>query len=139
MGRILALDVGSVRIGVAVSDPLGVFAKGIAVLPAEGPWLRRLSALVESYAVDRLLVGMPLRTSGKEGPEARRMEDVVAMLRERFPQLVLETEDERFTTVIAHQAMREGEASRSDRRQKVDSVAAALLLQGYLDRQRRWR
>ena len=94
---------------------------------------------MESYAVDRLLVGMPLRTSGKEGPEARRMEDVVAMLRERFPQLVLETEDERFTTVIAHQAMREGEASRSDRRQKVDSVAAALLLQGYLDRQRRWR
>ena len=139
MGRILALDVGSVRIGVAVSDPLGVFAQGIAVLPAEGPWLRRLSALVESYAVDRLLVGMPLRTSGKEGPEARRMEDVVAMLRERFPHLVLETEDERFTTVIAHQAMREGEASRSDRRQKVDSVAAALLLQGYLDRQRRWR
>ncbi len=136
MGRILALDVGSVRIGVAVSDPLGVFAQGIAVLPAEGPWLRRLEELVTSYAADRLLVGMPLRTSGAEGPEAQRMRDVVALLRERFPHVTLETEDERFTTVLAHRAMREGDATRNDRRQKVDSVAAALLLQGYLDRQR---
>ncbi|HQH79513.1 MAG TPA: RuvX/YqgF family protein, partial [Synergistaceae bacterium] len=56
MGRIIALDMGSVRIGVAVSDPLGVFAQGIAVLPAEGPWMRRLEELMTSYAADRILV-----------------------------------------------------------------------------------
>ncbi|HQF91060.1 MAG TPA: Holliday junction resolvase RuvX [Synergistaceae bacterium] len=136
MGRIIALDMGSVRIGVAVSDPLGVFAQGIAVLPAEGPWMRRLEELMTSYAADRILVGFPRRTSGEEGPEARRMMELVALLRERFPGVTVETEDERFTTVMAHRAMREGDASRGDRRRKVDGVAAALLLQGYLDRRR---
>ncbi|HOU32948.1 MAG TPA: Holliday junction resolvase RuvX, partial [Synergistaceae bacterium] len=85
MGRIIALDMGSVRIGVAVSDPLGVFAQGIAVLPAEGPWMRRLEELMTSYAADRILVGLPRRTSGEEGPEAHRMMELVALLRERFP------------------------------------------------------
>lgn len=136
MGRILALDVGSVRIGVAVSDPLGVFAQGIAVLSAGGAWLRQLEELVTTYDVEILLVGLPRRTSGTEGPEALRIRDVLALLKERFPGLTLDTEDERFTTVLATQAMRACDASREAKRQKVDAVAAAVLLQGYLDRRR---
>jgi putative Holliday junction resolvase len=68
MRRILALDIGTVRIGVAVSDPLGMFAQGIAVLPAEGAWLEELDALVAQYDPEMLLLGIPIRTNGTRGP-----------------------------------------------------------------------
>ncbi len=133
MRRILALDVGTVRIGVAVSDPLGAFAQGIAVLQAKGQWMDELAQLIEEYGAKTILVGMPRRTDGSTGPEAENMEKTIARLRERFPDIGIEVWDERFTTTIAQQALLEADVSRKGRKERVDKVAATLLLQNYLD------
>ncbi len=136
MGRVLALDVGTVRIGVAVTDPLGFFAQGVTVLAAEGPWMDELRKYVKQYDVERLLIGLPRRTDGSEGPEAVRMREIVEELRLQFKDLVLEMWDERFTTTIAQQTLIEGDVSRKKRKGQVDKVAAVLLLQNYLEHKR---
>lgn len=133
MRRILALDVGAVRIGVAVSDPLGTFAQGVSVLSALGAWMDELAALAARYDAGLILVGMPRRTDGSVGPEAEKMGKVVETLKLRFPDLKIEIWDERFTTTIAQQALLEADVSRRGRRERVDKVAATLLLQNYLD------
>lgn len=134
MQRTIALDIGSVRIGVAVSDPLGMFAQGIAVLNARGDWMAELAKTVAQYEKPKLLVGMPRRTDGTEGPEAQRMRETAAALGEYFPELEIEFWDERFTTTIAQQALLEADVSRAGRKKSVDKIAATLLLQSYLDR-----
>ncbi|MDR2779848.1 MAG: Holliday junction resolvase RuvX [Synergistaceae bacterium] len=131
--RIIALDVGTVRIGVAASDPTGVFAQGISVLRAERDWMGELETIIEKYQAEKILVGMPRRTDGNDGPEAAKMKLTVERLKSRFPDIGITTWDERFTTVIANRAMLEGGASRAARRGGVDKVAAAVLLQNYLD------
>ena len=137
MERILALDIGHVRVGVAVSDPLGFFAQGIGVLSVAGDWLDEISALVEQYAVRTLLIGLPIRTDGSTGPEAKWILSTVELLRALFPDQKLELWDERFTTTIAERIMIEGNVSREKRRHSRDKVAAAIILQGYLDNRRR--
>ncbi len=136
MQRIIALDIGTVRIGVAVSDPLGFFAQGITVLRAQEDWLEELSKIIALYDNPKLLIGLPRRTDGSEGPEAARMREITDTIKERFPQTEIEFWDERFTTTIAQQALLEADVSRSGRKQKVDKIAATLLLQSYLDRGR---
>ena len=134
MRRILALDIGTVRIGVAVSDPLGMFAQGIDVLPAEGNWLEQLDGLVKTYDPEILLLGIPIRTNGTRGPEALRIEECAEMLGNRYPDVKVQLHDERFSTSMAQQALLEGDVSRKGRKGKVDKVAAALILQSWLDR-----
>ena len=136
MQRIIALDRGSVRIGVAVSDPLGFFAQGVAVLDAKGCWLSDLAKIAGEYEKPKLLIGMPRRTDGSEGPEAVRMRETAKSVQEYFPDLEIEFWDERFTTTIAQQALLEADVSRAGRKKKVDKIAATLLLQSYLDRGR---
>ena len=136
MQRIIALDIGSVRIGVAVSDPLGFFAQGVAVLDAKGCWLSDLAKIAGEYEKPKLLIGMPRRTDGSEGPEADRMRETAKSVQEYFPDLEIEFWDERFTTTIAQQALLEADVSRAGRKKKVDKIAATLLLQSYLDRGR---
>ena len=103
-GRVLALDVGSVRIGAAVTDPLRVIAQGIAVWPVndgrEG-WRKKFEACLAEYDPVLILIGMPTRTSGNAGPEGERIAALVANLRESYPDRTFETWDERYTTVIA--------------------------------------
>lgn len=132
-GRIIALDVGSVRIGVAVSDPLLGFAQGLCVLRAAGEWADELAELIAEYDARTLLVGMPTRTDGRDGPEAAKMKKLVETLKKRFPDIKIEIWDERFTTAIAQAALIEADVSRKNRKDRVDKVAAALLLQNYLD------
>ena len=138
-GRVLALDVGSVRIGAAVTDPLCVIAQGIAVWPVndgrEG-WRKKFEACLAEYDPVLILIGMPIRTSGNAGPEGERIAALVASLRESYPDRTFETWDERDTTVIAQRALLEGDVSRRERRGKVDKVAAALILQSWLERRR---
>ena len=138
-GRVLALDVGSVRIGAAVTDPLCVIAQGIAVWPVndgkEG-WRKKFEACLAEYDPVLILIGMPTRTSGNAGPEGERIAALVASLRESYPDRTFETWDERYTTVIAQRALLEGDVSRRERRGKVDKVAAALILQSWLEYRR---
>ena len=134
MKRILALDMGTVRIGVAVSDPLGMFATGIAVLSAEGAWEKELDDLMTRYTPSVLLIGVPVRTTGQKGPEALRIEEQAKTLSERFPGVDVVLHDERYSTVMAQQALIEANVSRKGRKGKVDQVAAAVILQSWLDR-----
>lgn len=133
-GRVLALDVGTKRVGVAVSDALGWTAQGIGVLerePASRLW-ERLAALLEQYEVTEVVVGHPKNMDGTIGPRAREAEAFAAEVRRRF-RLPVRLWDERLSTVAAERSLLEADLSRRKRRRKVDQLAAALILQGYLD------
>ena len=136
MERIVAVDIGTVRIGVAVSDPFGSFAQALTVLNARGDWMEELKGILDNYRTDKLLVGLPLRTGGNEGPEAENIRSIAQCFRERIPSVEIIFWDERFTTVIAQQSLLEGDVSRKGRKGKVDKIAASILLQSYLDRRR---
>jgi putative Holliday junction resolvase len=133
--RIAALDVGEVRIGVAVSDELGITAQGVGVVRRVGGRrdLEAIADVLRPYAPDRLVVGLPLSMSGAEGPQAARVRafanDVATHLG-----LPLEFWDERLTTVAAERTLLEADISRRRRREVIDKVAATLILQGYLAR-----
>ncbi len=136
MKRYMALDVGSVRIGIAVSDPLAITAQGIAVIPFRD-WERALSELVEKYLPSTFVVGLPLRTSGERGPEVERVEIFSHRLKEIFPEIEIVFQDERFSSKIANQFLDESGISSRKRRGSVDSIAAAVFLQDFLDNSRR--
>ena len=135
MPRIICLDIGTVRIGVAVSDPLGMFAQGIAVWKADGPWLDELERTFEHYDTGCLLLGLPIREDGSIGPSAQHVQEVAAQIQERFPMVTIRFSDERYSTRVATGYLLEGNVSRKKRKQSVDKIAASVILQGYLDRE----
>ena len=132
----MGLDVGSRTIGVAVSDPLGMFAQPVETWSRVGR-KRDVAHLVEvarEREVAAVVVGLPIRTDGGEGPqavEARRIADDLAGVLGDDVAVVLQ--DERFTTAQAERTLIEGRVRRSRRKQVVDQVAAVLILQGWLD------
>ena len=135
-GRVLALDVGSVRVGAAISDPMRRIAQPLAVWPVVdkgGGWRRKFEAALAQYRPTLVLAGLPVRTDGTRGPECGKIEKLLDLLRGEHPELAFETWDERFTTVIAHQAMIEGGVSRRGRRDRVDRIAAVLILENWLE------
>lgn len=133
MGRVLALDSGTVRIGVAVSDPLGITAQPHSSLDAASPDLMTdIAQLIESLDVDRVIVGLPLSLDGTEGTSARLARDFADRITEATGAEV-SLIDERFSTVTAERVMIEAGARRSKRRAARDRVAAAVFLQAYLD------
>jgi putative Holliday junction resolvase len=124
--RILALDYGRARTGVAVSDPTGTLARPVATIRRvrSTAGMEELLRMIDQHRPERLVVGLPLTLRGQEGDQARETRAFVAELRRRCP-LPVELEDERFTTALA------GAAGRRD---DEDAVAAAHLLEGYLRR-----
>lgn len=144
MRRVLALDVGSVRIGVAITDPLGVFAQALDVWEVRSGgrkasrqgehWRAKLERCFEQYDPELVVVGLPLRTDGTYGPEAERIVRLVENLRKSYPDRTFATWDERYTTTIAQQALLEGDVSRRKRKERVDKVAATLILQSWLSK-----
>jgi putative Holliday junction resolvase len=131
--RIAALDVGDVRIGVAICDELGVTTRGLGVVRRRGG-VRDLDAVVrllDPYAVDRVIVGLPLNMDGSEGIQAARVRRFGARFAEHTGMRV-EFWDERLTTVEAEHVMRETGINRRTRRADVDRVAAATILRSYL-------
>lgn len=131
-GPVLAIDPGSRRIGVALSDPGGTVALPLTVISVDGGHLDRLADLARERGVCRVIVGLPLGMDGSEGPSARRARELTAELR-KVMQVPVELVDERLTTVAANRAMAEAGVRSRGRRPVVDKVAAALLLQSYLD------
>lgn len=133
----MALDFGTKRIGVALSDATGSVAMPFGFLPAEprAELLRSLQQLIERRQVGLIVVGMPRNMDGSYGPAAEQVKQFVAWLRGSV-EVPVETWDERLTTVQANRLFDEAEISNRKRRHKVDQVAAALLLQSFLDYQR---
>lgn len=132
--RTLALDIGSVRIGVAVSDPLGIFAQGIGVWSAEGNWRLDLDDCVKKYKPNTILMGLPVRTSGEKGIEAERVLSLAEEIRKSYPDIKVETWDERYTTAIAEHVLLEADVSRRKRKHKIDKLAAVVILQSWLEK-----
>ena len=132
--RRLGLDIGERRIGVAVSDPSGRVATPLAVLDARAVAsdIAPLRRIVEDYEVRRLVVGLPLTMAGDEGPQACEVKRIASGLSEHLGMAVA-YQDERLTSKAAERAMSEAGAGSRTRRGRVDMVAAALLLQAYLD------
>lgn len=136
-GRVLALDVGHRRIGVAVSDPLGLTAQGLPTLVRRNRRtdLEALRRLVEEHEAALVLVGHPLHLSGRAGVQAERAEAFAEMLRRHLPCPVL-LWDERLTTAEAQRVLRQSGIGIEKRQAAVDRLAAVLLLQNYLDYRR---
>jgi putative Holliday junction resolvase len=133
----MAVDPGSKRVGVAISDPSATIAQALATVPAEphGSLASRLAEIAVKNDAARIVVGLPLRMNGSHGPEAKAARELADALR-KASGLPVELVDERLTTVSAERSMIEGGASRAKRRAGVDRVAATLLLQSHLDSKR---
>jgi putative Holliday junction resolvase len=135
--RILGVDLGSRRIGLALSDPSGTLASPFEVLPRSGDrkqdHKKIIKAAVDNEA-DRIVVGLPRSLSGKQGPAEKATLEEVDELKGRAPEgIAIELFDERFTTVIAQRSLVESGMRRDARKQVVDKVAAAVMLQSYLE------
>jgi len=132
--RILAIDHGTKRIGIAVSDELKLIAQPLEFIPAEPflAFLTRLKELLRMKEVELVLVGMPRNMDGSYGPAALKVQEFVAALRSAIS-VPIQTWDERLTSVQANRFLIEGEVRREKRKEKVDKMAAAILLQSYLD------
>jgi len=133
--RVLGLDIGSKRIGIAVSDELGLTAQGVETLVRRDldSDLDRIAGIVGKYSIEEIVVGVPYNMDGSEGPQARTVREMIGRIAHRVGVLVQEW-DERLSTVAAERALLEADMSRSKRRKVVDKVAAVIILQAYLDR-----
>jgi putative Holliday junction resolvase len=132
--RILALDHGTVRIGVATSDELKMIASPLEYIPAEpfDEFTDRLRILLQEQQVEQIVVGMPRNMDGSYGPAAERVRVFIDRLKQ-VTQIPIRTWDERLTSAQANRMLIQGNVRRKDRKQVVDKMAAAILLQSYLD------
>jgi putative Holliday junction resolvase len=132
--RILGIDHGTKRIGLAISDELGMIAQPLEFVPAEpfSGFLERLKEIIRQKEVELLLVGMPRNMDGSYGPAALKAQEFVAVLQNSVT-VPIKTWDERLTSAQANRFLIEANVRRSKRKEKVDKTAAAILLQSYLD------
>ncbi len=134
MGRIMAIDYGRKRVGVAVTDPQRIIAQGLVTVPAHEIW-EFFKGYLEKEEVDEFVVGYP-RTLKNEPSEALRwINPFVKKLTRKYPAKKISLVDERFTSVLAHQAMLAGGVKKEKRKDKamVDKVSAVIILQGYME------
>ena len=133
MGRILAIDYGTKRTGIAVTDPLKIVAGNLATVPTH-----TLMQFIQDYIgreqVDRIVIGNPMQLNGQPSESMKYITPFVNKLRKVLPDMPVVMYDERFTSTIAHQAMLDGGMKKSDRRDKsrVDAIAATIILNDYL-------
>ncbi len=132
--RVLGLDVGSKRIGLAVSDPLGITAQGLETLHRQNKRtdFARLHEVIREYQVAEIVIGLPLRMTGGEGIQAEKMQIFADEIRRRF-RLPVHLWDERLSSVQANRLLRETDMSIKRRGEVVDQLAAVLILQSWMD------
>lgn len=136
MERIIGIDFGRKRTGIAVSDPLRIFASPMETVPTANiiDYLKKYS---QSETIIRFVIGYPVNMNGKPSEAAADVEQFLPRLKKNFPGVDVTLEDERFTSVLAHRAMIDGGMKYKDRKDKnsVDKISAAIILQSFLDRQ----
>lgn len=135
--RVLGLDVGARRIGIAISDPLSITAQGIETLHRKNKKydLQHLNRVIREFEVQEIVVGLPLRMSGDEGIQAGKIQEFAEDLRKRF-KLPVHLWDERLTSAEANRLLRETDLSIEKRGKAVDRMAAILILQSWMDSRR---
>jgi putative Holliday junction resolvase len=135
----MGLDVGSKTVGIAVSDPLGWTAQSVEIIPInedeEVFGIDRVAELVAKEQVGGFVLGLPKNMNNTEGPRVDAAKHYGELLKERFPEIPIDFQDERLTTVEAHRMLvEEADISRAKQKKVIDSVAATFILQSYLDR-----
>ena len=135
MDRIIGIDYGRKRVGVAVSDPLGIFASALETVQS-AKIIEYLKKYAENENVVRFVVGYPVNMDGAPSEAAKDVDVFLKQLAKAFPEVPVTLEDERFTSVLAHRAMIDGGMKAKDRRDKeaVDKISAAIILQSYMDK-----
>ena len=134
MERIIGIDYGRKRVGVAVSDPLGIFASALDTIPA-AKIIDYLKKYTQNNKVSRFVVGYPMNLNGRPAECAQYVDVFLKHLKKQFPDIPVTLEDERFTSQLAMKAMIAGGMKKQDRREKenVDKISAAIILQSYMD------
>ena len=134
MGRILAIDYGKKRTGLAVTDPLRITANPLLTIETKD-LINWLKTYFEKEKVDVVVIGHPTQMNGQESESMNYIRPFIANYKKLFPTIPIQMYDERFTSVIAHQAMIAGGMKKKDRQDKaiVDKIAACIILEGYLD------
>lgn len=134
MGRIVAIDYGRKRTGVAVTDTLQIIANGLTTVPS-GELVKFLSDYVSKEPVDLFIVGQPKQMNNEPSENMKYVEAFVSHLKRTIPHIPVEYYDERFTSVMAHQAMLDGGLKKKRRQEKalVDEISAVIILQAYLE------
>ncbi len=134
MGRILAIDYGQKRVGLAVTDPMQIIATGLDTIPAH-EILDYLQKYIAKEPVEKFVIGLPTQMNGQESESMQYIRPFVVGLQRKFPDIELIYVDERFTSVLAHKAMLDGGLKKKDRQNKalVDKISATIILQSYLE------
>ncbi len=141
-GRVMALDIGKRRIGVAISDPSGTLAqphttltwgRGVKAMPDRDDVVEAIAELIADWEVKCLVLGFPQNMDGSLGAQAQYVLEWQTLLQSRFS-IPIELQDERYSSRIAENALLEGDVSRRRRKQRIDKMAAALILDTYLRR-----
>lgn len=134
MSRILAIDYGKKRTGIAVTDPLQIIATGLTTVPTV-QLMDFLKKYVRQEAVERIVVGHPKQMNNEDSENMKRIVPFVNLLKKQLPDIPVELFDERFTSVLAHQAMLAGGLKKKDRQNKslVDEISATIILQSYME------
>jgi len=137
MKRIIGIDYGKKRVGVAVSDPLMIFASPLETVPTANI-INYLKTYTSTEEVDKFVVGYPLNMDNKPSEAARYVDIFLKQLKKAFPEIPVVLEDERFTSVLAFQSLIDSGVKKMDRRDKaaVDKVSAAIILQTFMDRKK---
>jgi putative Holliday junction resolvase len=132
--RILGIDIGSKRTGIAISDELGITAQGLNTIEigSERDLISRLKDIIKSESVEELVIGLPLNMNGSSGPQAKKAIRLCDILKEEIG-IPVKLWDERMTTAEASRIMIKADASRRKRKKKIDKLAAQIMLQGYLN------
>lgn len=139
MPRILSIDYGKRRTGIAVTDPLQIIAGGLATVSTSTLY-DYLVAYMAKESVERIVIGKPMQPNGQPSENLARVEQFVNRWRKAKPSVPIEYVDERFTSVLAHRAMIDGGLKKKDRQDKalVDEISATIILQSYLESRRRF-
>lgn len=137
MSRILAIDYGKKRTGIAVTDPMQIIANGLTTV-ATHELMDFLLQYVQKEPVERIIVGHPKQMNNEDSENMKRIVPFMNQLKKKLPEMPVELVDERFTSVLAHQAMLTGGLKKKERQNKalVDEISATIILQSYMESKR---
>ena len=135
--RILSIDYGDARVGIAITDALGITAQGLETIHHENNdkvILKRLEELVNQYEVDTIVIGMPINLKGEKTVRAEKTENFIHKLKCKYNKIRIETMDERLTTVAAHKTMNFLDVNKNKKREIVDTISAVYILEMYMNK-----
>ena len=135
--RILSIDYGDARVGIAITDPLNITAQGLETIQrnnSDKVVLKRLDEILEQYEIDTIVVGMPLNMNGTKSERAEVTEKFIHKLKCKYNKIKIETIDERLTTVAAHRTMNYLDVNKHKKKNIVDTISAVYILETYINK-----